>query len=134
MADGAAADEGLGDLVHFDGGLHAGVDVLFFERVLQGKRVDDRGQHAHVVGGDAVHVFGLVGNAAEEIAAAHDDGDLDTEAVHIGQFGGDFVNAGGVDAEALVGGQSFAGNFQQDAFEDREWADMGRIDPSLHAK
>ena len=50
--------------------------VLFFQRVLQGQRVDHRGEHAHVVGGDAVHVFRLHGHAAEKIAAADDDGDL----------------------------------------------------------
>ena len=41
------------------------------------------------------------------------------EIVHVGQFSRDFVNASGVDAEALVGGQGFAGDFQQDALEDR---------------
>jgi len=31
---GAAADEGLGNLVHLNRGLHAGKDVLLFEGVL----------------------------------------------------------------------------------------------------
>ena len=63
--------------------------------------------------------LGLVGHAAKKIAAAHDDGHLDAEIAHIGKFSRDFMNAGGVDAEALSGGQGFAGDFQQDAFEDR---------------
>ena len=56
--------------------LHAGTDVAAFERVLEGEGVDDGGEHAHVVGGP-VHVLGLVGDAAEDVAAADDDGDLD---------------------------------------------------------
>jgi len=35
MADGAAADERLRDLVHFDGRLQAGVNALLFQRILQ---------------------------------------------------------------------------------------------------
>src|SRR6202047_191259 len=119
MPDGAAPDEGLGYLVHLYGCLHAGEDVLFFESVLQRKRVDDGGQHAHVVGGDAIHVLGLLGNATEKIAATYDNRHLDTETVYIGEFSRDFMNASGVDAEALSGGKGFAGDFQQDALEDR---------------
>ena len=54
MTDGTATDEHLGDLPHLDGGLHAGVNVHFFERVLKGQRVDDCGEHAHVIGRNAV--------------------------------------------------------------------------------
>ncbi len=117
MADGAAADERLGHLVHLDGGLHAGVNTLLLQRVLQRQRVDHGGQHAHVVGGDAVHVAGLLGDAAEKISAAHHDGDLDAQRVDVRQFGGDLVDAGSVHAEALVGGQSLTGELEQNAFE-----------------
>ena len=71
-----------------------------------------------MIGGDAVHFFGLFGDAAKEIAAAHHDGDLDAEIVDVGEFRGDFVDASGIDAETLAGGQSFAGDFEQNAFED----------------
>jgi hypothetical protein len=111
MADGAAADEGLGNLIHLNGRLHAGKDILFFESILQRKSVDDGGQHAHVVGGDAIHVLGLFGNPAEEIATAYDNGHLDAEIVHIGKFSRDFMNASVVDAEALRGGKGFARDF-----------------------
>ena len=93
MADGAAANEGLGDLIHLNRGLHARVDPLLLERVLQRQRVDHRGQHAHVIGGDAVHVLGLLGDAAKEIAAADDDRDLHAQFVNVGQFGRDLVDA-----------------------------------------
>ncbi len=73
--------------------MHTGIDALFLQRILQGQRVDDGGEHAHVVRGDAVHVLGLLGDAAEKIPAADDDGELNAELVHIRDFGGDLVNA-----------------------------------------
>ncbi len=54
VARGAAADERLGHLMHFDGAHQAGVAALLFERVLQRQAVDDRGEHAHVIAGGAV--------------------------------------------------------------------------------
>jgi hypothetical protein len=65
-----------------------------------------------VIGGDAIHVLGLIGNPAKKIASTHDDGHLDAKTVYIGQFGRDFMNAFGVDAKALFGGQGFARDFQ----------------------
>jgi hypothetical protein len=41
MTNRAAPDVHLGDLSHFDGGLHARMNFEFFESVLQGKGVDD---------------------------------------------------------------------------------------------
>ncbi len=104
VADGAATDERLGNLIHLDGGLHASKDFLFFKGILQCQRVDDGCQHSHVIGGDAIHVAGLVGYAAEKIASAHNDCHLDAEGMHVGEFGRDFMNAGRVNAEALRGG------------------------------
>ena len=71
-----------------------------------------------MVGGDAVHVFGLRGDATEKIAPADNDRDLDAEGVDIGQLGRDFMDARRFHAEALVCCQRFAGEFQQNAFED----------------
>jgi len=71
-----------------------------------------------VVGADAVHVTGLVGDSAEEIASAYDDCDLDAEAVNVRKLGGDFVDARGVDSKTLLGSQGFTGDLQQDALED----------------
>jgi hypothetical protein len=39
------------------------------------------------------------------------------------------MNAGGVDSKTLIGGKGFAGDFQQDALEDR--FRHGRASPSL---
>ena len=77
VTDGAAADVRLGHLVHLDGAHDAGVDADLFQRVLHGQRIDDRGQHAHVVGGDAVHLLGSGGYPAKNIAAADHQSDLD---------------------------------------------------------
>src|SRR5207245_3285850 len=53
VADGAAADKSFSNLGHGDGGLHARGHAELFQRVLQGQRVDDSGQHAHVITGGA---------------------------------------------------------------------------------
>src|SRR3546814_3303123 len=45
------------------------------ERVLQRERVDDRGQHAHVVGRGALHAARGGRNAAEDVAATHHQAD-----------------------------------------------------------
>ena len=55
LLDGAAADERLGDVLHLDRGLHARRQADLLERALQRQAVDHRGQHAHVIGGGALH-------------------------------------------------------------------------------
>ena len=98
---------------------HAGEGVLLFQSVLQREGIDDRGQHAHVIGRDPVHKLGLLGHAAEEVAAADHDGDFDSQTMYLGDFGGDLVDTRIVHPEALAGGQRFTGDFQQDAFVNR---------------
>ncbi len=76
VAHRAAADVGLGDLVHVDRGHDARLHAGRLQGVLQGQGVHDRGQHAHVVAGGPVHALGGRGQAPEDVAAADDDGDL----------------------------------------------------------
>src|ERR1019366_522853 len=71
VTDGAAPDVRLGHLVHFDGAHHARRNAHLFEGVAEGQRIDDRGQHAHVVAGDAVHAAGSGGHTTKDVAAAH---------------------------------------------------------------
>jgi hypothetical protein len=66
VAQRAAADVRLRELLHADRGHHARVEAALLERVLQGERVDHRAEHAHVVGADALHPH------ARELRAAHD--------------------------------------------------------------
>ena len=113
MADGAARNVGLGDLAHGDGALHAGFDAGLLKEVLQRQAVHDGAEHAHVVGAGAVHAaLGQFG-AAEEVAAADDDRDLD-----VGNGGGDLLGhaADGVRVDAeLAAAEDLAGELQQDA-------------------
>ena len=89
--------------------------VVLLERVLQRQRVDDRRQHAHVVGGRAIHALGAGGDAAEDVAAADDDGGLDAPALDVRDLAGDLVGDGRVDAEFLLAHQGFAGQLEENA-------------------
>jgi hypothetical protein len=120
VADGAAADEGLGELRDLYGRLDARVDSDLFERVLKDDGVHDGRQHAYVVGAGAVHVAGALGDAAEDVAAADDDRDLDAHlVVHGLDLLGDGARHVHVNAVVLRAHQGLAGNFQQDAAEGR---------------
>ena len=75
---GPAADVRLGHAVGADGRHQPRVAAQRLQGVLQGQAVDHRGQHAHVVGRGLVDA-GIAGGelrAAEDVAAADDDGDL----------------------------------------------------------
>ena len=72
-----------------------------------------------MIGRDTVHLLGLVGDAAEEVASADDEPDLDAQAMHFGDLGGHLVHAVVVHAKALAGGQCLAAKFEKDAFEGR---------------
>src|SRR5208283_3596851 len=115
VAHGAAADVRLGDLADFNGGHDAADQAELLDGVLQRDGVDDGGEHAHVVCGDAVHVDGLLGDAAEEVAASNDDSDLASEGVDSGDLGGHLVNEDSVDAEARTCGEGFSGELEEDA-------------------
>ena len=119
MAHGAAANKRLGNLVHLDGRLHARIDSLLLECVLQRERVDHGCQHAHMVSGNTVHLFGLLGHAAEKIPPTYDDCDLHAERMNVGKLCSDLVNARGIHAKALIGSKGLAGEFEEDAFENR---------------
>ena len=110
---------GSANLIHLNRRHHAGKDALLFQSILQGQRVDHRCQHAHLIGGDAVHFLGLLGHAAKEISAADDDGDVNAQRLHIRQFGRNFVDSQGIHAETLIGRQGLTGQLEQNAFEGR---------------
>src|SRR4051812_27269678 len=104
MANGTATNEWLGDLVHLDRGLDARVYPLLLECVLKSERIDHGCEHSHVIGGNTIHVLGLHGDAAEEIAPAHDDREFHAKTMNVCQFGRDFVDAFGINSEPLLGG------------------------------
>ena len=59
------------------------------ERILEGQAVHHRGQHPDVVAGRPVHAPGGGRQAAEDVAAADDDPDLDAERLDLGDLAGD---------------------------------------------
>ena len=52
------------------------VNLLMFQRILQGETVQHGSNHAHIVAGGAVHAFAAGGESTEDIAAADDNGDF----------------------------------------------------------
>ena len=121
VADGAARNVGLGDLAHGDGALDAGLDAGLLQEVLEGQAVHDGAEHAHVVGAGAVHAALRQFGAAEEVAAADDDRDLD-----VGDGGGDLLGdaADGVRVDAqLAAAEDLAGKFQKYAAPGLLWLD-----------
>ena len=68
------------------------------------------------VGGDAVHVDRLLGDAAEEVSSADDDGDLASEGVNVGNLFGDLVDENRIDAESGAGRKGLAGEFEENSF------------------
>ena len=83
VADGAAPDVRLGDLVHRDRGHDPGRHAGPLEGVLEREAVHDRRQHADVVAGRPVHAPRGGRQAAEDVAAADDDPDLDAQPVDL---------------------------------------------------
>src|SRR3954454_10961128 len=93
VAHRAAADVGLGHLLHVDGRLHPRVDVALLQRVLELERVEHDGEHPHVVRGGAVHARGGAGDPAVDVARAQDDRDLHAAIVHALDLLGDGAQA-----------------------------------------
>ena len=113
MPLGATRDVRLGDLGHRDGGLHARRGAGLLEEVLQRERVHDGAEHAHVVGPAAVHAALAELRAAEEVASADDDRDLDAVDGR-GDLAGHLADDVGIDAE-LAAAERLTGELQEDA-------------------
>ena len=65
---------------------HARDGALALERVLKRERVDDGGEHAHVIGRDPVHAGLGETRAAKDVAAADHETDLHAEREHFGDL------------------------------------------------
>ena len=118
MPDRATPDIRLANLVHFDRRHHPAKHVPLLKSILDRQRIDHCRQHPHIVGGDAVHLFGLLRHAPEKVPPTHHNGHFHTHLVNFGQLGCDLVNANRIDAEAHFPGpgQRLAGQLQNDAF------------------
>ena len=115
MANGAAPDVRLGDLVHGDRRHDPRRDAGPLERVLERQAVHHRREHADVVAGRPVHARRGCRQAAEDVALAHDDADLHAEAMDLGDLTGDEGAELGVDAVLPLAEQGLARQLQQDA-------------------
>src|SRR5699024_9775489 len=115
VADGAAADVVLAHVVDFQGAHDPDVAAELFQGGLHGQGVDDGGQHAHVVAGDPVHAVGGQAGAAEDVAAADDQGDLGAGLLGFHDLAGKAADDLGVDAVVLISHEGLAGKFEQDA-------------------
>src|SRR5690606_34160607 len=93
--------------------LHASGCARLLEEVLQRQGVHHGAEHAHVVGTAAVHAALAQLRAAEEVATADHDRDLDL--IHrCGDVTRDLTDDVGVDAQ-LSGPECFAGELEKDA-------------------
>ena len=115
VADGAAPDVGLGQRLHPDGRHDPGVHADLLQHVLQRQGVDDRGQHAHVVGGDAVEPFPAGRGAADDVAAAHHQREVHAEGVHRLDLFRERLDDVKVEARAFLAAQRLARNLEQGA-------------------
>jgi hypothetical protein len=61
-----------------------------------------------VIGGNTVHVDGLLGDSAEEVSSADNDSYLTAKGVSGCEFFGYFMDENGVDSKASACSQSFA--------------------------
>ena len=113
-----AADEGLGHRAHLDGGGDTRRDADVLEGVLEREGVDDGREHAHVVGGGAVHALGAGRQPAEQVAAADHDRGLDAELLDFADVLGDLGGDGGIDPELLLAHQGFTGELTGRAYPD----------------
>ena len=83
------------------------------ERVLDSERVHDGREHAHVVARDAIHAGARETFAAENVAAADDDRDLDAGLAGCRDFGGYALNDLRLDAVFQFTHQRFTAELQQ---------------------
>src|SRR5207237_1819049 len=104
VADGPAADVRLGDGLHAHGGEQARLAAEALEGVLERQAVEDGGEHAHVVGGGLLDdvAAGAELGAAQDVAAADDDGELHALGRDLGELAGDVERL--VEADAAAAG------------------------------
>ena len=94
---------------HLLGGEHGGPAALAQNGVLHGQRIDDGGQHAHLIGLHRVHRVGEA--AAPDVAAAHDNAHLHAQIVQPDDGCRGTIHALRVEGQgcALVGGNLLRG-------------------------
>jgi hypothetical protein len=80
--------------------------------ILKRQAVQDRSEHAHVIGRSTIHPFGGPLDAAEDISSADHNGDLDTALLDFLDFLSQDFQDISVDAVASLARQCFSGKFK----------------------
>ena len=117
--DGAPLAVRLTDGEHADGGEHLGGLADGFKRRRERQCINDGGEHAHLVALDAVEALRGALEAAEDVAAAHDDGYLYASVHDFLDLGGIVGHALRIDAATLFCCQRLAAEFEQYAMINR---------------
>jgi hypothetical protein len=110
---GTPADIGLADLVDPQRRHDPAVATGLLDGILQGQRIDDRGQHAHVVPGNPVHAAGRHAGPPDDVAAANHHTHLDAGLADLPDVGGDTLDHAGIDTMRAVTHQGLAAQLQQ---------------------
>lgn len=112
----SAPDKRLGHLTHLNRRLHAGFHAVMLKGILQRQRVDDGGEHTHVIAGGPVDAGVFTLKSAENIASAHHYYHLDTEILQFHDLIGDIGNGFWANAVTLLASECLTGEFEQNAF------------------
>ena len=108
-------NERLGKLRNIDRGHHTGKDICLFKCVLEHDGVHYRCEHTDIVGCGTIHIACRFRNAAENIASADNDRDLDAEIVHCLYLCGKGCSDLSVNAVILPAHEGFAGEFKENS-------------------
>jgi hypothetical protein len=113
VPDRPAADIRLGDLRCGQCGEHPRVRATALERVLERERVQERREHARVVGGRTVHALRGRLEAAVDVPGAHDDRELEPLLLHVDDLTRECGDAVRVEPVLLLAHEGLAGELQQ---------------------
>src|SRR5687767_9522031 len=119
MAKCAPPDIGLGQLFHPDRCHDTSVQAPSLHDVLERERIDDRAEHAHVIGGDTIHTHLGELPSAYDVATADHHPNADAHVDDSTNLVTELANAVEVETGALLSGEGLAGELQQDPPEDR---------------
>ena len=92
MTNGAAKNERLGHIFHFDGCLHPGLDADLRQSAAQCQRVDHGGKHSHVIRRRSIHATMRCRETTPDISSANYDRHLDTEIADLLYAFGNFAH------------------------------------------
>ena len=98
---------------HRHRGHHPNTGSQAFKRILKRQGIDDRGQHPHVICGNAIHAGPGQPLTAKNIAAAYDDRGLHSQVGKFLNLARDACNHRHVDAVRLPAHEGLATQLQQ---------------------